>query len=294
MRGAARPANRSSSVLRTLAPAAERLLLLQGAPARPWRPNDGRSPPALPGRATRVRSSATARPLRAGLAGPDRRSQQPSFPGRVAAQGTMSAADHGQTHIATCPGQKPYRFAPSTVRHAAATRSAAAEVDRCWRRPRRRCRRRRDAWSGATRWSRILQCSWFPGIRFLTLVSPGEQSKFLRSPSPWRIACQVTFPTVFISSTSGLSEAMQAVASAVATALQLPGVRGDPTANIAAQLQSRRLLLVLDSCEHLHDRRRGGLGGIALSGRSPGSDAWPPAAKRFAGRGRACLSAGST
>jgi predicted ATPase/DNA-binding winged helix-turn-helix (wHTH) protein len=41
------------------------------------------------------------------------------------------------------------------------------------------------------------------------------------------------------------------VAIAVAAALQMTGVGSDPIAGVVSQLRSRRLLLVLDSCEHL-------------------------------------------
>jgi predicted ATPase/DNA-binding winged helix-turn-helix (wHTH) protein len=41
------------------------------------------------------------------------------------------------------------------------------------------------------------------------------------------------------------------VAGAVAAALRLTGVRDDAVADVAAQLRSRRLLLILDSCEHV-------------------------------------------
>jgi predicted ATPase/DNA-binding winged helix-turn-helix (wHTH) protein len=41
------------------------------------------------------------------------------------------------------------------------------------------------------------------------------------------------------------------VANAVAAALQMTGVGSDPVAGVVSQLRSRRLLLVLDSCEHL-------------------------------------------
>jgi DNA-binding winged helix-turn-helix (wHTH) protein len=41
------------------------------------------------------------------------------------------------------------------------------------------------------------------------------------------------------------------VAGAVAAVLRLPRLEGDPVADIVLQLQSRRALLVLDSCEHV-------------------------------------------
>ena len=78
--------------------------------------------------------------------------------------------------------------------------------------------------------------SWFPSERFVTLVGAGGIGK----------------TTVALAVAHGLSDDFPGevhfvdlgreldaadVASAVATALQLPGGRGDPTANITAQLQ---------------------------------------------------------
>jgi predicted ATPase len=86
--------------------------------------------------------------------------------------------------------------------------------------------------------------------RFITVVGPGGIGK-----TTVALAFAHRMSREFDGDVAFVDLAIQGgdsnVASAVATALQLPRLGGDPVADIASQLRSRRLLLVLDSCEHL-------------------------------------------
>ena len=92
----------------------------------------------------------------------------------------------------------------------------------------------------------------FPGERIVTLAGAGGIGK---TTVAMAVAHSLSddFPGEVHFVDLGRERDVAGVATAVATTLQLPGVRGDPTANITAQLQPRRLFLVLDSCEHVID-----------------------------------------
>jgi predicted ATPase/DNA-binding winged helix-turn-helix (wHTH) protein len=86
--------------------------------------------------------------------------------------------------------------------------------------------------------------------RFVTLVGPGGIGKTtvalaLAHRMAPEFAGEVTFVDL------GIQRNDTGVASAVATALHLTGVGSDPTAAVVAELRSRRLLLILDSSEHV-------------------------------------------
>src|SRR5579859_5961645 len=86
--------------------------------------------------------------------------------------------------------------------------------------------------------------------RFVTLVGPGGIGK-----TTVALALAHRMSRAFDGDVAFVDLAIQkgdnSVAGAVATALQLTRRGGDPVADIASQLRSRRLLLILDSCEHV-------------------------------------------
>jgi len=86
--------------------------------------------------------------------------------------------------------------------------------------------------------------------RFVTLVGPGGIGK-----TTVALAFAHRMSRGFDGEVAFVDLAIQRgdnnVAGAVATALQLNRLGGDPVADIASQLRSRRLLLILDSCEHV-------------------------------------------
>jgi predicted ATPase len=86
--------------------------------------------------------------------------------------------------------------------------------------------------------------------RFVTLVGPGGIGKTtLALALAHRLSPAFDGEVAFVD--LAIQKGDDSVAPAVATALQLTRLEGDPVADIASQLQSRRLLLVLDSCEHV-------------------------------------------
>jgi predicted ATPase/DNA-binding winged helix-turn-helix (wHTH) protein len=86
--------------------------------------------------------------------------------------------------------------------------------------------------------------------RFVTLVGPGGIGK-----TTVALAFAHRMSRAFDGDVAFVDLAIQRgdsnVAGAVATALQLNRLEGDPVAGVASQLRSRRLLLILDSCEHV-------------------------------------------
>jgi predicted ATPase/DNA-binding winged helix-turn-helix (wHTH) protein len=87
--------------------------------------------------------------------------------------------------------------------------------------------------------------------RFVTLVGPGGIGK-----TTLALAFAHRMSRAFDGDVAFVDLAIQKggdsnVASAVATALQLTRLEGDPVAGAASQLRSRRLLLILDSCEQV-------------------------------------------
>ena len=87
--------------------------------------------------------------------------------------------------------------------------------------------------------------------RFVTLVGPGGVGKtavaLLAAPN---LATEVE-GTVFVDLAPVRQPAL--VPSALASALGLPARQDDPSGELAAHLAGRRLLLLLDSCEHVVD-----------------------------------------
>jgi len=86
--------------------------------------------------------------------------------------------------------------------------------------------------------------------RFVTLVGPGGIGK-----TTVALALAHRMSRAFNGDVAFVDLAIQRgdsnVAGAVATALQLTRLEGDPVADVASQLRSRRLLLILDSCERV-------------------------------------------
>lgn len=90
----------------------------------------------------------------------------------------------------------------------------------------------------------------FATERLLSVVGPGGIGKTtVALRLAHRISEDVAGDVAFVD--LGIERGDANVASAVAAALQLNGVRDDAPADVAHQLRSRRLLLVLDSCEHV-------------------------------------------
>jgi predicted ATPase len=86
--------------------------------------------------------------------------------------------------------------------------------------------------------------------RFVTLVGPGGIGK-----TTVALGLADRMSRAFDGDVAFVDLAIQkgddSVAGAVATALQLTRLGGDPVADVASQLRSRHLLLILDSCEHV-------------------------------------------
>ena len=86
--------------------------------------------------------------------------------------------------------------------------------------------------------------------RFVTLVGPGGIGK-----TTVALALAHRMSRAFDGDAAFVDLAVQrgdnSVAGAVATALRLNRPEGDPVADVAFQLRPRRLLLILDSCEHV-------------------------------------------
>ena len=86
--------------------------------------------------------------------------------------------------------------------------------------------------------------------RFVTLVGPGGIGKTTVALAlAHRMAPEFAGEVAFVD--LGIQRSDTGVASAVATALHLTGVRSDPMSAVIAELRSRRLLLILDSSEHV-------------------------------------------
>ncbi|MDB5480007.1 MAG: hypothetical protein JWO83_1060 [Caulobacteraceae bacterium] len=86
--------------------------------------------------------------------------------------------------------------------------------------------------------------------RFVTLVGPGGIGK-----TTVALGLADRMSRAFDGDVAFVDLAIQkgddSVAGAVATALRLNRLEGDPVADVASQLRSRHLLLILDSCEHV-------------------------------------------
>jgi predicted ATPase/DNA-binding winged helix-turn-helix (wHTH) protein len=86
--------------------------------------------------------------------------------------------------------------------------------------------------------------------RFVTLVGPGGIGKTTVALAlAERVSPAFDGDVVFVD--LGVQKGDHSVAGAVATALRLNRLEGDPVADIILQLRSRRPLLILDSCEHV-------------------------------------------
>jgi predicted ATPase/DNA-binding winged helix-turn-helix (wHTH) protein len=86
--------------------------------------------------------------------------------------------------------------------------------------------------------------------RFVTVVGPGGIGKTTVALAlAHRVADPFGSDVAFVDLTVEQGDAN--VANAVAGALQMTGVGADPVGGVVSWLRSRRLLLVLDSCEHL-------------------------------------------
>lgn len=86
--------------------------------------------------------------------------------------------------------------------------------------------------------------------RFVTLVGPGGIGKTTVALALMhRLDREFDGDLAFVD--LGIQKGDNNVAGAVATALQLTRLEGDLVADVAFQLRSRRLLLILDSCEHV-------------------------------------------
>jgi DNA-binding winged helix-turn-helix (wHTH) protein len=86
--------------------------------------------------------------------------------------------------------------------------------------------------------------------RFVTLVGPGGIGKTTVALAlAQRMSRAFDGDVAFVD--LAIHKGDDSVAGAVATALQLNRLQGDPVADITLQLRSRRLLLFLDSCEHV-------------------------------------------
>jgi len=87
--------------------------------------------------------------------------------------------------------------------------------------------------------------------RFVTLVGPGGVGKTVVALQAAAIVASDVETVVFVD--LGLVQQPALVPSALASALGLPARQDDPTGELADHLAERRLLLVLDSCEHVVD-----------------------------------------
>ena len=88
--------------------------------------------------------------------------------------------------------------------------------------------------------------------RFVTLVGPGGIGKTTVALAlAHRLSGAFDGDVAFVD--LAILKGDDSVAGAVATALQLYRLEGDPVAEVARQLRSRRLVLILDSCEHVID-----------------------------------------
>jgi predicted ATPase len=86
--------------------------------------------------------------------------------------------------------------------------------------------------------------------RFVTLVGPGGMGKTTVALAlAHRMAPEFAGQVAFVD--LAIQRSDTGVASAVATALHLTGVGSDPMSAVVAELRSRRLLLILDSSEHV-------------------------------------------
>jgi predicted ATPase/DNA-binding winged helix-turn-helix (wHTH) protein len=86
--------------------------------------------------------------------------------------------------------------------------------------------------------------------RFVTLVGPGGIGKTTVALAlAHRMVHAFDGDVAFVDLAIHLGD--RNVAAAVTTALQLNRMGGDPVADVASQLRSRHLLLILDSCEHV-------------------------------------------
>jgi predicted ATPase/DNA-binding winged helix-turn-helix (wHTH) protein len=89
------------------------------------------------------------------------------------------------------------------------------------------------------------------GCRFVTLVGPGGIGKTTVAVSVGHVVAQAYGEVCFVD--LGPLRDPRLVAGAVATALGVALPPGDPVPRLVDGLRDRRLLLVLDSCEHVID-----------------------------------------
>jgi predicted ATPase/DNA-binding winged helix-turn-helix (wHTH) protein len=93
-------------------------------------------------------------------------------------------------------------------------------------------------------------CRTVVAERFVTVIGPGGIGKTtVAVATAHRVASDFAGDAVFVDLATGRRDGD--VTDAVATALHLPPLGDDPIAEVVARLTSRRLLLVLDSCEHV-------------------------------------------
>ena len=86
--------------------------------------------------------------------------------------------------------------------------------------------------------------------RFVTLVGPGGIGKTTVALAiAHRMSHRFDGDVAFVD--LSIQRGDDDIAFAVATALRLNRLEGDPVAAVASQLRSRRLLLILDNCEHV-------------------------------------------
>ena len=157
----------------------------------------------------------------------------------------LAEADPGARYVSNVAGRG-YCFVAPVLREANSTPPAAPTPDRRGRRALPPALRRvigRETVVDAL--ERLVATE-----RFVTLVGPGGIGK-----TTVALALAHRMSRAFDGDVAFVDLAIQKgdsnVAGAVATALQLTRLGGDLVADVASQLRSRHLLIILDSCEHV-------------------------------------------